>query len=636
MARTVRKPPSDYEAGELSYPVNAKSGEGLADLLYRATAENGYLSPAPVLGLIGLGPEARLTHGALAGQAIDAARVAFVLGLPSANEIERLEYRATRTAETHYNFFGREVRGHAFFKSYRMVSPLSLRRDCYQKAIWSVRGITFDPTTRETLLFHCPVCTKPLTFFRSYGIEYCAACYERGDVVDLREFVQPIVEVEDEEALRLPLDLVDPELDVQDIDLTSVPEPIREFGPGAIFELISNIARLWNFFQIDGSPSRDALLRHQTPYPEDMAKAARSIMSWPEGLNELHDKMLYNQKIKQLRTHAKERYRPPLSQILSLLDDRLRKIILSKFQEEKRRVACRSLALITSKPGDQGPKLKLSRGFWGRNHRSGLKAVNTVAYLSQSGASTIGSFDARFLMLRSSQQTRIFAKQSGIPICLLPDLFAGNFIEILDNAVDPYLERCGEPPKESLEERFRALSSRRDLPSSSMSLADAVSTLSGRRINPFPAVFDAIFGGTLEVWLAEGKGVLIHRLRVADFDRLRELLRVARIVEELSELPADNRTACVILGLRREMLLRMHHVHLLQPDLTIGNVWLFHDKFILGPEILRRGSIATGVGMHHHSIAKELKLGALGKREIVAHERGSVEKHYGDRLAWRA
>ena len=393
---------------------------------------------------------------------------------------------------------------------------------------------------------------------------------------------------------------------------------------------------MWNFFQIDGDNSRDAILRHQTPYPDDMAKAARSVMNWPEGLNEIHDKMLYNQKAKQLRTQVTERHRRPLPQILSLLDDRLQKVIRSKFQEEERRVACRSLALITNKRGDEGPKLCLPSGFWGRNHRSGLKAVNTVGYLSRTNGSKIGSFEARFLMLRSSRQTSAFARRSGIPISLLPDLFVRNFIEVVDSAVDPYLERCGEPPVEALEQRFQELSSHRAIPASSMPLADAISFLSGRRTNPFPAVFDAIFGGTLEVWLTEGKGVLIHRLRVADFDRLRELLRDSRIAEELNELPASNRTACVILGLRRDMLLRMHHVHLLQPELTIKNLWLFHEKFILGSEILGRFSIASGAKMHHHSIAKELKLGPLGKREIVVHERRSVEEHFGDRLAWRA
>ena len=79
--------------------------------------------------------------------------------------------------------------------------------------------MSFDPSTKERLIDACPQCNRTLGWTRTYGVAYCDYC-SRPKVfgqftwlypaVDLRDFPQPKVEVEDEEALDFLTGLIDP------------------------------------------------------------------------------------------------------------------------------------------------------------------------------------------------------------------------------------------------------------------------------------------------------------------------------------------------------------------------------------------------------------------------------------------
>ncbi|WP_025660155.1 hypothetical protein [Rhizobium sp. IBUN] len=639
MPLEVRKGPSEYEAGELSYPIKVMPGEGLADLLFRASAENGYVRTSVVLALAGLGGQKR-THLALAGKAIDPERIAFMIGLSSSKDIEALAYPATRSANTHFEFFGREVRGKSFFQSFRKIAPTSLRQQCYQKALWAVRGITFDPSTREQLLFQCPICKELLSYAKSHGVENCSACYAIGRIVDLRDFPQPSIEVDDEEALRLFITLIDPAINVADLDLSKVPDAIRTFGPGAVFELISNIARSLSRYREHGSASRDLLLQYRTPFPDDIAKATRAVMSWPEGLNLLHERMLNDQRTKLETTGEKQngRVHPPIRQIVSLLDRDFQRLLLSKLHEERRRLAFKSLASITAKSDCARTQFKLSISpLFRSGGTNGLRRANGVTVSSRKEDAFVKLSDARYVMLSSSETTRSFAKHSGIPVPFLVDLFAGNFIEVLDHAIDPYLGRSHRPPDMPFEKRILLCASHREMPSLTLPLGAALSALSGRRINPFVMTLDAMLQGSLEFWHGQEKGPLMTRLRVRDFDMLRSILEVAEVAGHIDDLPVENRTACAVMGLGYSALVRLHNTHLLQRHLSMKNLWLFHEMFIMAPEITRRAAMNGHVLKHHKKFAGELKVyQVVGRGTAMIYERQVVEEHFGKRLACRA
>lgn len=82
----------------------------------------------------------------------------------------------------------------------RRVSPRALRISQHSKALWHVRSLFFDANSLERLLGTCPVCGAKLTFRYAEGV---CSCHHCGPSVDLRDFPQPLVEVDDVEALKI-------------------------------------------------------------------------------------------------------------------------------------------------------------------------------------------------------------------------------------------------------------------------------------------------------------------------------------------------------------------------------------------------------------------------------------------------
>ena len=136
------------------------------------------------------------------------------------------------------NFFGVRIRADYREKRVRRVSPRALAKSAYHRAIWDLRLFSFDPETREQLLDHCPVCTKQLGWMRSRGIGMCDHCIdERGlPNVYLMDFLQPLIEVEDEEALGFVIGLVDPDPDRKSAARRLAGGPWAAFSNDILFE----------------------------------------------------------------------------------------------------------------------------------------------------------------------------------------------------------------------------------------------------------------------------------------------------------------------------------------------------------------------------------------------------------------
>lgn len=142
------------------------------------------------------------------------------------------------------DFFGVKIRFHYREKSVRRVAPRALKLVPYHRAIWELRPFIFDPQTRERLLDICPVCNQKLGWLTTLGPTKCDHCRdERGfPSVDLRDFPQPILDVEDGEALDFVTGLVGPDPERKAAARRLLPEQWAKFSNGDVFETVMALA----------------------------------------------------------------------------------------------------------------------------------------------------------------------------------------------------------------------------------------------------------------------------------------------------------------------------------------------------------------------------------------------------------
>jgi excisionase family DNA binding protein len=279
----------------LVIPVSAKAGEGLPELVLRAASENGYTATSTVLLVSGF--SGRYAAGIATNAVGHEQALATTLGVEGGKEtIVSLTYRPDEGRPGWQEFFGTPIRVAHREVFRRRVSPLALRQSNHGRAIWSVKVFSFDPATKEKLLDKCPECGAWLGYGHSYGVSSCGKClHEDSDgfirgKIDLRDYPQPIVEVDDMEALDFVTGLIDPNPEVRSSFLPKLPMVFRGYSRGAIFEFAVALA-----CAITADPAKvTAFLprpaaRHEYSRftPEVLALAGRTILSWPKGFDRL-------------------------------------------------------------------------------------------------------------------------------------------------------------------------------------------------------------------------------------------------------------------------------------------------------------------------------------------------------------
>ncbi|TAX52185.1 hypothetical protein ELH99_19420 [Rhizobium leguminosarum] len=629
-----------------SCPVWPLPEEGLADLLFRASSENGYLRSSLLLSMMGI-PTLRLTHAALAGKTIDLSKVADVLGLESPRDIASLVYPETRRGGTHVMFFGREVRKKTFFEASRRVSPLSLRKDLYQKVIWSVRGITFDRGEMEQLLTHCPLCEAPLSFSDSCGVETCASCKKRGIKTDFREHPQRKVAIEDEESLSLVISLVDPTISAKNIDRSLIHDKLLEFGPGQLFALISGMARFKNYCASSRGRKLDPVQKAREPTCAELCEATRAVINWPNGFLEYTEKLKleYRQKANQDASRAQGRLGDPVRIITTSLDEEMQRYVISTAQSGRASRLFSSIGeLISDDEGGGHATTSGGAGVWQtRIGKSGLRRLYAAVEHCRSGNTQLTPCEAGYLMLVGSRSARAFSTSTGIAPSFVTGLIQSNLIHVLDDTIDVHLRGDARPPLEKLEARIAAVAQTTKEPSVTMSLVQAISSISAKRLNPWLGVLPAILEGKLPIWVQPSRApALMDRIRVGDFEQLRELLASTGESQELGDLPADVRVTMSILGLSKVAVSMMRVGRLLPEKPTFGAVWKFRDLHISGPEVQRRLLINGQPQAQLSQINREIDAAGIsrmglvrGRKFITFRERSAVEAVYGKKLADR-
>lgn len=270
-------------------------GEGLREAIFRASSENCYLRCGDILSSVGIpGSHAAFVGSSSIGREAILARLLGPEWSPA--RIRGMAFRPVERSGWH-TWFGTTIRKVHLLGRTRRVSPRSLLRSLHCKAIWGIKAFSFDPATKELLLASCPVCRKEFGYRMSLGVQFCDRCSRRDaegfvrGAVDLRDFLQPLVQVEDEEALGFVTGLIDPDPEVRTIFSASLSDDLRVFDRAQIFELCIAIASALSADPKSPLTNSCGSLKRINDYarltPAMLSIAGRAVLDWPQGFRKL-------------------------------------------------------------------------------------------------------------------------------------------------------------------------------------------------------------------------------------------------------------------------------------------------------------------------------------------------------------
>lgn len=282
---------SNHHAKKLMVQPPPITGENLPGYVIRLAALNAYPGAHDVLAQAGIETVHPESIGSLSRE-----RLSGLVGLLGEGIVPMIHTRSKGGAGLR-DFFGMPLRNVHREVLRRRVAPRALAASPHMRAVWALRPFCFDPETRERLIDACPVCAQPLGYKRTLGgIAFCESCTRTDEegftraAVDLRDFPQPRIEVEDDEALSLVTALADPDPRTRDAFSDRIAEPFRVFHRGQLFELAIAFACAVtadadrSMTTLDRPANREEYARLS---PEALAMAGRALLDWPSGFSAL-------------------------------------------------------------------------------------------------------------------------------------------------------------------------------------------------------------------------------------------------------------------------------------------------------------------------------------------------------------
>lgn len=198
-------------------------------------------------------------------------------------------------AKATIEFFGTTIRFQYFETAIRRVSPRALSISPHYRAIWDLRTFGFDPDTRERLMDRCPECGKRLGWKRLAGPVTCEHClYDDDKATDLRAFPQPILELEDEEAIEFAVGLIHPDRARRDIVHKLLPEELRSASAADLFDSVISIASILrpsNVNRVAAVGRPKDLKQFEELTPELLTMGVRAIIGGEDGFGAVADRM---------------------------------------------------------------------------------------------------------------------------------------------------------------------------------------------------------------------------------------------------------------------------------------------------------------------------------------------------------
>jgi hypothetical protein len=323
----------------LIIPVEPYADESLAGFVVRATARNHLRAPLSALLATGI-KTVRL--GSLCSRSPSLARpIAAWAGTQNVEALARMFHQPIDGRRGWIDWFGEPLRAIYRQPERRRIAPAALKKRGYANAMWNLHFLSFDPSSKERLIDACPQCNRTLGWTRTYGIAHCDYC-SRPEVfdqftwlypaVDLRDFPQPKIEVEDEHALDFLTGLIDPAPKRKEGSRKLVPEMWSSLSNGDLFEVGLTFAGMFN---VDHWDNRQSVRRKAKAgegwdwlTPRLLAIGGRALMDGQRGFEELGDILRREAEDKpRERKYGRWAEIGPLSIIDPSLCDAARKIL---------------------------------------------------------------------------------------------------------------------------------------------------------------------------------------------------------------------------------------------------------------------------------------------------------------------
>jgi hypothetical protein len=510
----------------LIFPVEPIVGEGLAELVLRASAENCFLNTLNIMDLAGIPG----IHAGSIGSSVARreAVLAHLLGPSwSVDGIAAIAFQADKRTGWH-SWFGTSIRRIHRMAKVRRVSPRSLAASLHCKAMWSLKPLCFDPDTREQLLEQCPVCGNLFRFRNSFGVEFCDQCsridaegFVRG-AVDLRDFPQPIVEVDDDEALSLVVNLINPDAAVRHCARGLLPADIAAFEEGQLFELSVILASILTSDPTLGKGRANGLksmVDYRRITPASLARAGRALLGWPGAFDNLLEEM-QSSWAQRPGNYGVRKTLGPLAELQRSrnLESRLKGILQARISANLARAEVQSLTLRKCQPngGDLITLIGAIRKFRiGRQRleEAQLDGISTIRAKSGHKSPILVSVSelSENLARRSDLLAPLHAaRRIGIPILALrhladAGLISGGQVPCVSGIVVRDSTRYG---KQSVDELLKRLHSRLEgtpPPARALSLSAAAVRLGSPLVSPWVGLLRSILDGNLPVWRSKTK-----------------------------------------------------------------------------------------------------------------------------------
>lgn len=590
--------------------VHPIRGESLPGFVMRIAAANFYAHGTYIHDAAGI--QTRRAHCVASVGPEEIAGLKALLG-PDADHLETMLYRKLPILG-HHDFFGTPMRDIHREVSRRRVSPRGLMASPHIRAVWSLRPICFDPMTRERLLDHCPVCGNALGYARiNGGVTKCNTCVTIDEeefsrpAVDLRDFPQDLVVVDDDEALDFVTGLVDPEPSVRAGFSPSLPDRLTCFSRGEIFSAAVSLACAAG--RNSGTlpkGKRDWANRKKFGgiKPEALALAGRALLDWPKGFEPL---------AQVVRAGAADRpghfgVEKELAPLVEVTRDRqlslgLRMLIRESIDADMASTASSLPTVRRSENRFRSDLVTIQEA----SRRFGFDRRLLRKLHGEPGVTSFcveGSRKAPILLVEgemvSLTQRRLeisapdtLIQRDGIPSDALRSLARSGHIEDERGPVVVLMPGRKYYDTRSVQRFLEAVGaclSRRPLPDGRVALVEGMRQIGVPGMRRWDRLADAILAGMLEVWDdGDMNRKSFSNLVVGGDVDLRTFIDTNPASwdeEEDTKLPC--REAVTLLATDNATIANLIKTDLLSPDLTFGELRRFSMMYMLTSEVRRR------------------------------------------------
>jgi hypothetical protein len=600
----------------LIIPVDPHEDESLAGFVVRATARNHFRIPLSALRDAGI-KTVRL--GSLCSRSSSlAASIAAWAGTQNVETLARMFLQPIDGRKGWIDFFGEPLRAIYRQPEKRRVAPATLKKQGYAKAVWTLHPLSFDPSTKERLIDSCPQCKRALGWTRTYGVAYCDYCshpesfgqftwYYPG--LDLRDFPQPKVDVDDEEALNFLTGLIDPSPERKARAQKLVPDMWSSLTCGDLFEVGVTFASMLNVDHWDGRQSVRRRSKAGEGWdwltPRMLSIGGRAIMDGQPGFEAFGDIVRREAADKpRARRYGKWAEIGPLSIVDPSLCGAAKKILgraTEAYVAARRDQDMQPLQTLAEKHGIERGRLKslADSGLVPTSKTEGVRrgpvlmsAKALEPLLAKRKEAVSGTRAAPAIGVHPMHLAELERRGLLKPV-------VGAVLKLM-KSVESYFTRA------SVEALTRSIAKnvKDDAPLDCVRLRVALRACNARTV-PWPGIVQAILDGRLEVFDIKSdtsRRGLADRLAVRDKESLSSVIaqELATKSSELSEW-IGNAAASEILGVNETVVWRLVKVGALErhgdaplySHFKRGEVERLRDRMIFTSEIRLTGAFKT-------------------------------------------